>query len=349
MFAYWALFSYFLAGMLFERGSVRGHRISSLFLFVGALAIVVMVGFRYRVGGDWVQYEQMFSFARFSDVAAVLGFGDPGYQLLNLLVSRLGIDFWMVNLVCGAIFAWGLYRLARTQPDPWLVMLAAIPYLVVVVAMGYTRQGVAIGILMAGLASLLRGGSVLKYALYVAVAALFHKTAVVGLPLVIFVGERSRFFDALFIIASGILLWDIFLSNATDAFFRVYVDQEYNSQGAAIRIAMTVIPATLFLLTRRRFSMARREYTIWRNFSFAAFTLLLLLFVLPSSTVVDRLALYILPLQLAIVARLPRLGFGVGLGRLVATSYCFAVQFVWLNYATYAIAWIPYQFYPIFG
>ena len=56
----------------------------------------------------------------------------------------------------------------------------------VVVAMGYTRQLIAIGILMAGLASLGRGGSVIRFALYVALAALFYKIAVLVLPLVIF-------------------------------------------------------------------------------------------------------------------------------------------------------------------
>ena len=349
MFAYWALFSYFVAGLLSERGSDRGHRISSFFLLVGAILIALMIGLRFHVGGDWNQYEQLFAFARLSSAKQMLEFGDPAYQLLNLAVASLGWDFWLVNLISGSIFTWGLYRLAKTQPDPWLVMIAAIPYLVVVVAMGYTRQAVAIGILMAGLASLLRGGSVFRYAIYVAVAALFHKTAVVGLPLVIFVSGRSRFFNALFVLASGALLYDFFLSSATDNLFKNYVDAEYNSQGASIRVAMSAIPATLFLLMRKRFAMNPREYIVWRNFAFASLALVVLLLVLPSSTVVDRLALYILPIQLAVVSRLPRLGLGNGPGRLLAVGYSFAVLFVWLNYAVYASYWIPYRFYPVFG
>ena len=349
MFAYWALFSYFVIGLISERGSDRGHRISSFFLVIGAIFIAAMIGLRYQVGGDWNQYEQLFAFARYSNVAQMLEFGDPAYQLLNLLVAYLGGDLWLVNLICGAIFSFGLYRLARTQPDPWLVMIAATPYLVVVVAMGYSRQGVAIGLLMAGLASLLRGGSVIKYALYVAAAALFHKTAVVGLPLIMFVSERSRLLNALFLLASGILMYDIFLSGATDNFFKNYVDAEYNSQGATIRVAMSVIPAALFLLMRKRFAMGPREDLLWRNFAYAAFALLMLLFVLPSSTVVDRLALYILPIQLVIIARLPWLGFGIGIGRLMAVGFSFAVLFVWLNFAVHAAWWVPYRFFPVFA
>jgi hypothetical protein len=39
------------------------------------------------------------------------------------------------------------------------------PYLAIVVAMGYTRQAVAIGLIMAGLASYFRDGSVLRFAI----------------------------------------------------------------------------------------------------------------------------------------------------------------------------------------
>lgn len=56
-------------------------------------------------------------------------------------------------------------RFARSQPDPWLAVLVAVPYLVIVVAMGYSRQAVAIGILLAGLGRLERGGSTLHFAL----------------------------------------------------------------------------------------------------------------------------------------------------------------------------------------
>jgi|GEM_PF-5594608 len=67
---------------------------------------------------------------------------------------------------------------------------------------------------------------------------------------------------------------------------------------------------------------------------------------LPSSTVVDRLALYILPLQLGILSRLPGTVIGPALGWGVVVVYSFLVQFVWLNYAAHANYWVPYQFYP---
>jgi len=212
-----------------------------------------------------------------------------------------------------------------------------------VVAMGYSRQAVAIGFLMAGLAAVARGASPLRFALYILGGALFHKTVVVALLLVAFASRRNRLLNTVALLAAFVLFYDMFLAESVDQFVRNYIETQYSSQGAAIRIAMSILPATLFLLMPKRFGFSPREEQIWRNFSIVAFGLLGLLFVLPSSTVVDRLALYIIPLQLVILARVPRALFRGAIGRVVVVAYCFAVQFAWLNYATHAQYWLPYR------
>jgi hypothetical protein len=77
------------------------------------------------------------------------------------------------------------------------------------------------------------------------------------------------------------------------------------------------------------------------------FLLLVLLLVLPSSTAVDRLALYVMPLQVAVLSRFP-LAFGRRMGTFIVVLYSLAIEFVWLNFATHARFWIPYQVYPLF-
>lgn len=99
-------------------------------LMLGSVLIALAIGLRYKVGADWETYRFLFSYAKYADLGRVLTIGDPGYQLLNWAVQRIGGEIWLVNLVCGAIFAFGLYRFARAQPDPWLTFVVAIPYLV---------------------------------------------------------------------------------------------------------------------------------------------------------------------------------------------------------------------------
>jgi hypothetical protein len=314
----------------------------------GSFIIALAIGLRYEVGADWNVYKFLFSYARFADLGRVLRIGDPGYQLLNWAVQRIGVEIWLVNLVCGAIFAYGLFRFARSQPDPWLTIVVAIPYLVVVVSMGYSRQAVAIGILMAGLAALERGASILRFTLYVAAAALFHKTVVIVLPLVIFASQRSRFLNLLVGIAGSFLLYDIFLSSSVEGFVRNYIATEYNSQGAAIRVVMNLLPTIAMFMFRRRLRFTPIEMKMWTYFALAAAAMPVALVVLPSTTVVDRLSLYLIPLQLAVLPRLAYLFKARNLGRFLVVLYAAMVLFVWLNFAIHAKYWLPYQFYPIF-
>lgn len=346
LFIYWLVFGIIALFAVTERTGESDSK-PALPLMFGGLILALLIGLRFEVGGDWGTYQRMFAHARYSSLDDTLAKGDPAYQLLNWLVVRVGAKIWLVNMVCGAIFAWGLVRFARSQESPWAVFLVAFPYLVIVVAMGYSRQAVAIGLLMAGIAALLRGASIPKFAFYVIVAALFHKTAIVALLVVLVSARRNLLANLLFVLAAVGVLYDTLLANSVDQLVTNYVDAEYNSQGALIRVAMSVVPAVLFLLTRRRFSFAPEEDILWRNFSYAAIILGGLLAILSSSTVVDRLALYVLPLQLAIIARVPdRLMENAG-GRVLVLFYAFAIQYVWLNYATHAEYWLPYQFYPL--
>lgn len=348
MLFYWLLFGYFAAGAMLTRLHLPGHRRhASLLLMSGSVLIALMIGLRYKVGADWETYEFLFSFARYASLGRVLQIGDPGYQILNWNAQRLGDDIWMVNIVCGAVFAWGLYRFTTAQPDPWLALVVAVPYLVVVVAMGYSRQAVAIGILMAALGALERGGSIIRFSLYVAAAALFHKTAVVVLPLVIFASQRSKLLNWLAGIAGTILLYDVFLSSSVEGFVRNYIATEYSSQGAAIRVVMNLVPAAAYFLFRRRLHFSPVEMRMWGYFSMAAIAMILLLLVLPSSTVVDRLSLYLIPLQLAVLPRLAYLLKSQLLGRFLVMLYSALVLFVWLNFAVHARYWLPYQVYPL--
>ena len=344
MYPYWLLYSYFALGTLFQgRRRVRGV---SPMLSIGVLLTGLMIGLRYEVGGDWEPYAFMFAYVDLHDFATSVSVGDPAYQALNWIVAQQGGDIWLVNLICGTIFMWGLLRFASVQSDPWLAVLVAVPYLILVVAMGYTRQSVAIGFVLAGLASLARTKSIIRYTFYVFAAALFHRTAVVALPLVLFAAGRSRLVSVIIGIAATALLYDVFLADSMEDFVKGYIDTEYSSQGAAIRILMSLVPATIFLGVRTKFQFPPVENRVWINFSLAAFALLIALVATPSSTAVDRLALYILPLQIAILARLPQLFRNVNFARALVVAYAGAIQFVWLNFAVHADAWIPYRVYP---
>jgi hypothetical protein len=346
---YWLLFSFFAVGAIRTTPDhLQARRTGPVFLF-GAIAIALMIGLRYHVGGDWTAYDRMFLETSWMDLREALLAGDPAYTALNWFINLLGLQIWAVNIVCGAIFSWGLVLFCREQPNPWLAAVAAIPYLVIVVAMGYSRQGVALGIILAGLPKLEKE-RLWQFTLYVLPAVLFHKSAIVILPIAALSIRQSRLMTLLIMFGIGLLIYYFFVAASMDLLVNNYIEQQYDSQGAAVRIGMNIPPALLFLLLQRRIAHTEQQRRLWRNFSVAAFAALAMLFVLSSSTAIDRMALYLIPLQLYVFSRLPdAIGRGRTSGLMLAAviAYSAAVQFVWLNYASHAELWVPYRVYPI--
>ena len=121
-----------------------------------ALFLVVLIGLREQVGGDWGNYLPYLDSIGPLSLLEALQETEPGYALLNWLGARSGGGVYLVNTICGALFTFGLLRFCRAQPRPWLALTLAVPYLITVVAMGYSRQGVAIGFEMLALLALQR-------------------------------------------------------------------------------------------------------------------------------------------------------------------------------------------------
>ena len=311
--------------------------------------LAFMVGFRYQVGGDWRAYLRHIMHATNLSFGESIGLkGDPAYGLLNWLAAHWG-GVILANMVCGLIFAWGLVAFCRVQPRPWLALTVAVPYLITVVGMGYTRQGAAVGLEMLGLVAL-GTGRLWRYLLLIGCAAMFHKSAVVMAPMALLAASHNRFLTMFLVSLVAFLLYRLMLEASLDHLVHVYVDAGYSSAGAAIRIAMNALPAALFLLFRRRFELSPAERGFWTLMALSALGFVVLLNVLASSTAVDRVALYWIPLQLFVWSRIPDVLWHWGGSRkawnVAVVTYSGVVHFVWLNYADHARYWLPYQFYP---
>jgi hypothetical protein len=346
MFAYWALFGIF--GLAAATSNERERRLGIVSWLAGGLLLTLMIGLRRNVGGDWHAYEAIFDRLRNLDFDSAIRAIDPSYTVLNMLAAYFGFDVWAVNLACALIFTYGLLRFCHDQPNPVLAVLVGIPYLVIVVAMGYTRQGAALGLVLLALFYYFRG-AIVRMSICLALAVTFHKSAIIVIPLIALASSRRRVLTiALLAVTTGVTYW-LFVSPSLDRLVANYIDARYSSSGAAIRIAMNLVPATLFLLFPKRFSLTRDERRLWTIFSLGSFVALLLLYTTPSSTAVDRVSLYLIPLQLFVLSRIP-VAFSNGqtpsiAARFGVIAYSLAVQFIWLNYADNSRAWIPYDNY----
>jgi hypothetical protein len=342
---------YLLSWSLFaSSGLGNARRIASSTLLALGLFLTLLIGLREHVGGDWFTYLPVVESHFGLPFAEIFLEDEPGYGLINWISANWGGGVYLVNTICGLIFSIGLLCFCRAQPRPWLALTLAFPYLVMVVAMGYSRQGVAIGLELLALLELERN-RLLPFLAWIALAATFHRTVLVllVLPAATLSPGNLRFgqlFRLALLAGAAYGLYSAVLAPDLDYYVQGYIEAEYQSQGALIRVALCLLPALLFLPHRRRFQLPPVTQRIWTLISLLTVAAAIGLFTVASSTAVDRLALYLIPLQLFVGSRLPdtRLfGIGPSSWTRLLVLFSLAVLLVWLLFAPHAQYWLPYR------
>lgn len=339
------MFALFAAGAAI--GGLNPATRSQRGLVLAGIALVVVIGLRREVGADWFNYLIVFEQIKLGSFERAMVRIEPGYGFFNWVAGKLGFGIWFPNLVCAAIFVWGLLVFCRQQPTPALALLIALPYLIIGVGMGYTRQSAALGFVLLALAHYRRGAT-LPMAVYLGLAATFHNSALVVVPLIAVAAAQRRVITVAMVGLLAVVLAYQFSGHILSR-IDAYTEGAFIAGGAVPRLAMNVVPAVIFLAIKRRFSDSPEELRLWSIFALAAIFSIALLFVVRSTTVVDRVGIYLIPLQIYVLSRLPIVfGSRFRQNMLVVSGiivYSGAVQFTWLNYGTWGSSWVPYKSY----
>lgn len=357
MWPYWVMFLLPAAAALLtadrvQRSTASGRAAASAgpvgSWVIAAIALILMIGFRHEVGGDWQNYFEYIYGIQGASIQEVLKLSDPGYQLLNWVSVEMGWGIYGVNAIGAVAFTIGLSVFCRSLARPWLAFTVSVPYLIIVVAMGYSRQGIALGFTLLAFVALQRR-RVVWFAGWILIGATFHKTAVLIIPIAALAGSRQRILSAVWAGVISIVAYQLFLEESIEALYANYVEAEYRSEGALVRLLMNALPAGLLLWYNQRFVFTEGELRLWVWMSIISLALLALLAISPSSTAVDRIALYMLPLQLVVFSKLPTVLGKSRAGNVrwtaIVIAYYFIVQAVWLNFAANAGYWVPYRSY----
>ena len=347
MLPYWLMFLLPSAGALFGLGQHRGgQRRDQAFLVILFIIFAMVIGLRDETGGDFFNYKRTVDFMVYERFTTSLQHNDPAFTVIAEISNWLGFHIYGVNFACGVFFLYGLLRFVRTLPDPWLAIAAAVPYMVIVIAMGYIRQGVSIGFILLAIMDVDRK----NYgwlAFHLGMALLFHIASVAVLPLFAIGLLRRQPLAVLALAIVGALAYGVVFRDRFNGFYNGYVATEYDSSGALVRLLMNAVPAVIFLALRRRYPIGDTVKVFWTAVSLLSLAMLPLLAVSTSSTWIDRLGLFLSPIQLVVFgymgtvfAEHPR---EQRLATFLALLFYGAVLFVWLNYAVNASAWIPYR------
>ena len=305
--------------------------------------IMILLGLRDEVGGDWISYLLIHDSISELSLAEAINYTDPAYALVSWLANYASLEIYAVNFICATIFTYGLFQLCAAQVKPWLALCIAIPYIITAVAMGYTRQSVALGFAFLAILAIQDHKS-LKFILLIAVATLFHKSAIFCL---LFGFKQFNLREFLKKFALPIIISFVFLSFHAEHISQIYLSGEVESDGGIFRLLINFIAAFLFFVFGRKWRFNwPKTYYVTRNL--AIFSIIMLPFGLFFSTLTDRLALYLTPIQIIVYSRFPLLlppSFRGGMMMAIILMYL-TIYTAWLTWSPWAqCCWIPYRIY----
>lgn len=337
MALYWQLF---LIPLVAAATPVKPALITQrIFVILVIAALTAIIGGRDGIGCDWISYDDMFYNSQFSETLAG---GDIGYILLNRIFYEMGFQIYAVNFVCAIIFATGLLSFSLRQPNPPLTLALAVPYLIIVVSMGYTRQATALGFLMLAFGAF-TDQSLTRYLILIALAATFHKTAVVFGILAIFMNTNKKFSGLLITLSTTAVLVFFLLLDRVDFLLYGYVESAMDSDGGIYRISWNVGAAVSFLLLRPHWKTIYKDARLYLILAIAIVICAPAYAFAPAA--IDRMNIYFLPFQIGVFARIPEFGKNTVWqpAMLTAVIVVYAASlYVWLNFASHANCWLPY-------
>lgn len=292
------LLRFALAGLGKVRVQIYYPVLCCLFLFSA---------FRYNVGCDWLSYYYQYDIAPDRDWSSLSSIRDPIWWAILSWINTAGLPYPVVNIVSSAIFFVGIHVLARRQPDPLGFLVLMFPILIINMPMSGIRQGAAIGLICIAFAAFCDRRPI-RFALWVALAAGFHISAIVFMALLPV--SMGRFSLRRLILSAIILLPGVVVLGAGEALqlaINRYHGTDVTAAGAVFRVGILGLSSLYFFIFMRK-----RWLPIWpRDYGLAVFGAIGMAFALiliPISSVIgDRIGYYFTPLQAMIFARLPYL------------------------------------------
>ena len=343
-------------------------RLTNSVWIVFTAILVLVVGLRNEVGGDWGPYQSFVDRAAGMPLTEALRYQEDGFAFLNWLGANGFGGIYFVNLSCAILAIIPLVLFCRSRPSPWIALVVAVPYLIIVVCMGYTRHSVAIGMTLLAIMCLESRRFFLALA-WITLASLFHRTAIVLAPLVVvcmwFAQQRKpatilmaiAYVIALSWFTFGQVLWAKLNSYVALPISSIMTELDLapseaasstsnqgpvHSGGALIRIGLGCVAGAAYLFFGRRSELGTGRAAIWTSVAVANF--LLLPTALIFSTLADRIALYLIALQMhtaplldSILAGRQRLLF-----RFAMIMAYLTLLFGWLYFSDYSQHWLPY-------
>ena len=317
----------------------QNKQTNTIFLYLVAVLYILFIGFRMETGSDWPAYARMFEMMSYMTWMEAIHFTEPGYATLNWLLAQIGLGILSVNVIVAIIFIYGLLKFAKMTPQPWLALVSVTPYLIIVIGMSATRQSAAIGLVFLVLANWYQGN--VKKIILSLLAISFHYSAVLVLFFVLQSMKMPSWLRWLILIVGGAVSFVVLKDTSKFAEYnQTYAVANLVSPGAIQHALLNGIPAAIYLVFIKKWNQLYGEVDLLRILAIASIISVFAVFI--SSTAVDRLALYLSPIQMLIYSTIPIVFKNSTLSIAIILMHFF-ILWVWLSFSNTAFVFLPYK------
>ena len=354
MYPYFLIYSLIVSFALMEFYNFKYFiKNQNIFKFSLFLILLLFMGLKYYVGGDWGTYSVLFSGINNLQINFRNLNNDYGYYFLNLLFYNLGFSFFSINIIAAGICLYGIHLLATRYLNYFLFILILTPYFIFIILMGYTRQSISIGLFLISISLLYKNNNLKNLLLYfflIFLAFLFHKSSIILFLIPLFTIKINFLSFSillnLFFAFLLILLFVVFHDRFLDRLEYFFINS-YSTTGAYYRTLIIFLFSTTYLILLKRFKF---PYKNSLNYIILIITIAIcsLICISPSTVIIDRFLLYfyfIIPLFIISIMKHSKNDLNKSIIVYCSIISGFLLMILWFNFATNSNSWVPYQNY----
>jgi hypothetical protein len=286
------IYLFFISILAINFEKIKNIKYLDIFVF---FILFLIIGFRYRTGGDFYPYINLFDQIQLLDFNTI----KSPFYIINYISKFLYLDLFGVNLILSFIFVFCLFFFLKKFNNFYLATVISFPVLIMIYGMGFLRQGIAIVLFL----NIISFKSFFYKSSSIICGAFFHLTSIIYLYIyLVSLTVQKRNIKVFFIlIILSITIISIFNEQFINYVKYYIISEEYSSSGFIYRNLLTYICAYVYLYIY----LFRKKIFITKEFKFIFFVISLVsIIIFPIglfySTVIDRLMGYFLPLQILV-------------------------------------------------
>ncbi len=340
MITYILIFNIPLMLMYFE---IRNKIIFEDLLKLYFLFLLVFIGLRYEVGGDF--YSTSLSMLPLNSIYDVFS----TITVLNsvlLYISKLSyLDVFLYNFIGSCVFIYSFYKFTKNLESRSLTLIISFPIIFLILSMGFTKQSYAFSFILLGI-YYFKKEEYFKTILLFTISILFHISSIIILAIFLYKIKYMIQNIYTYIFLFFLIILSYFYLPVLNEYVLNWVleDAKPKSAGIILRVLINIPVIFLYIIFRSKILNIDRNYAFLDIILAIQMIILVLAFSTNISGLLDRFNIILSFSQILVYSLILQINkdYFIEIFSYIYLKY-FIILYFWLSFADTRIAWLPYK------